>query len=430
MDLEYIATNKISTPDQDCRKKYIELCWHYFRGHMTNPECTPINEKISDILVDGCKQLEAAYKDKLSLKEINLLNYGHLGFAVQIIYDDKHFKLRIFADKRLRERGLASTFEPMRQYLTSGPNELGLNVTREVEHNVDIPSQEFSFEDLEKQQRRVADYWYQYYLKKSQMEIGKAEGEEWLYNLRDKKRAEQQVKKFEVVKKYLDKNSFKEKLKTNSKLFIDMRDDFAKKFPDKRELIENTALGVLPWYHCGRLHGNFGVLLNEGRYLPTFIDGGLTDNRANFMEAELIVPPAGDCCKRIISLFPYTWVVVPELNQLQEEFFDDNETIQAMIGHEFGELVIGNVKPILVNPFDYLLNTNRMREVNEEYKKQQQETHKKVDKLMVEMGLGPQTKKMLECYRDKIKTLSQDLNNDNVKSALEKLENDIAALGI
>jgi len=408
MDFEYVATNTISVPNNEAVDNYLKLCFSYFRGHATSDDCTPITKPIYETLVAGIKSIDKTFGKELPVEDLCVINYGHLGFCTQIIFDkpQNRFKLRLFADKTLRERGFSSTYEALRHYLTTGPRDLGLKVIKEVEDGIDVPKEAFSFQDLEKHQQDALNYWLKYYTDESKVEVDASEHpEEALYYMDQSDRAIKEIKKIKLILSNLGKNSFKEKLRSNSKLFNDLREEFSKKFPDCKAL-QNTALGVLPWNHYKRLAGNFGTLLDEEGYLPNFVNGGFTDHRDNFMEAELLVPPTEGYCKHIISLFPYTWRIIPEFNQVQEEFFDDAEIIQAMVGHELGEIVLGDtIEAQHVSPFDLLLNTSRMRNVRENYEKQQQNRHVQIDKLMIEMGLGEQTKKMLKVYKSNVETL-------------------------
>jgi hypothetical protein len=435
VDLEYVATNKILVPNSAGIDNYLKLCFSYFRGHATNDECTPITKPIYETLIAGVKSIDKTFGKELPLEDLCVTNYGHLGFCTQIIFDkpQNSFKLRLFADKKLRERGFSSTYEPLRHYLTSGPRDLGLKVIKEVEDGIEVPKEAFSFQDLEKHQQDALNYWLKHYTAEADVKIDDSmDPEEALYYMDDSERARKQVKKIKLILSNLGKNSFKDKLKSNSKLFSDLRKEFLEKFSDCKAL-QNTALGVLPWHHYSHLAGNFGTVLDEEGYLPNFVNGGFTDHRANFMEAELIVPPTEDCCKHIISLFPYTWRIIPEFNKVQEEFFDDTEIIQAMMGHELGEIVLGEGEAQCVSPFDLLLNTSRMRDVRENYEIQQQNRHVQIDKLMVEMGLGEQTKKMLKVYKSNVEKLLPKYNynldlEEQLKQTIEELNKTISNL--
>lgn len=202
----------------------------------------------------------------------------------------------------------------------------------------------------------------------------------------------------------------------------------------KSEIINNTALGVLPWYHRNVMRGEFGSLLTEEAYLPIFRSGGFEDCRTNFMEAEVLVPPSEDYCRQIITLFPYTHRIIPEFNQLQEGFFEDTEIIQAIFGHELGETTIEyGEKYASVSPFDLLLNTPRMRQIEEREEERAKIRHKMLDKVLVEMGLGQQTKKMLELYRDKAESLLPKYKHHpyigpSLQESIRNLDEDIAEL--
>jgi hypothetical protein len=212
----------------------------------------------------------------------------------------------------------------------------------------------------------------------------------------------------QIVTDNLGKTSFKDKLKSNSSLFVEMRDNFARKFPHKSEEIENTALGVLPWFHRNHMIGSFGALLRYEGYIPSFKRGGFEDGRANFMEAEIWVPSKGNYCENIISLFPYSHAAVPEFNQLQEEFCDNREVIQAMFGHELGEIVLDDEANLpYIDPIHLLIRSPQAIVYEEEERRQMESRHRKLDYLMVDVGLGDQTKKMFKFYRDKAQDLTQ-----------------------
>jgi ribosomal protein L17 len=449
MQLEYVATNRIPVSSQKDINEYLKLCGLFFDANITNPEMTPITEGIQKTLIDGAKSLYETFKGNSPLENLNVVHYGSLGFASQIDYDksQRSFKLKLFADRKLKERGLDSTYEPMRHLLTSGPIQLGLKPVREVEDGVEVPKQDFSFEDLEKHQIDVLNGELKYYSEEAKRELKppkdyddwlwgdvdehraamSEEIEEYLFEKEQMEKAENTSKALKKITDYLGKTSFINKLKNHSKLFADMRKDFAKRFPAKSEVFENTALGVLPWFHRNHMVGSFGTLLDDKEYIPSFKQGGFEDGRANFMEAEIWVPPQSNYCRRIVSLFPYTHLHITEFNQLQEEFCDDAEVIQAMFGHELGEIVLEDeVKPIQVNPLHLLLNSPEVREYEEEERRQTESRHRKLDKLLADVGLGEQTKKMLKLYRDKGESLLPKYRHDyDTSEILEKVIKDL-----
>lgn len=449
MRLEYVATNRIPVSSQEDINKYLELCKVFFYGNITNPESTPITEGIHKALVEGANSIHKILECKSPLENLDVVNYGSLGFASQIIYDksQRSFKLRLFADRKLRERGLDSTYEPMRRYLTSGPIQLRLNLAREVEAHVEAPKQSFSFEDLEQHQIDVLNGQLKSYSEYANRELVRPKNyddwlwgdvdehkaamseeiEEYNFEMEQKEMAENTYQYLKIIADNLGKNSFKDKLKKHSKLFVDMREDFAKRFPSKSEVFENTALGVLPWSHRNCMVGNFGALLDDKKYIPSFKKGGFEDGRANFMEAEVLVPPQSNYCRRIVSLFPYSHSFILEFNQLQEEFCDDAEVVQAMIGHELGEIIFEDeVEPIPFSPLRLLVDDNEADRIRSEEKKQVEARHEKLDKLLVDIGLGEQTKKMLRLYRDKSVNLLPTYEHDYERSkCLGRLVNDL-----
>jgi len=447
MNLEYVATNRIPVSSQlGIRKvhEYLELCYWYFQGHIRNPECTPVPEAPLKHIIEGRDRIYKTWKEGLPLEEFNVVNYGHLGFAVQIVYDSKQdcFKLRLFADKTLRTRKLDTTYEPLRHSLTSGPVSLGLNPTREVEDNVDVPKQDFSFADLEKHQVDVLNYWLKDYLEGAKRELkvpekyedwlyGDAphteEIEEYLFEKDEKEKFENNLRVMNSKVSNLNKSSYVNGLKSHSKLFVEMREDFARRFSEKHDAIMGIALGTLPWFNRKTMNGSFGVLLEEQDYLPNFRMGGFEDNRDNFMDAEIIVPPDNGYCKMIISLFPYTHII-PEFNQLHEEFFEDYDVMRAMYGHELAEVVfIDNHISHQLSGFDILLNTPRMQMVKGEERNQTIVRHKQIDELLVKVGLGHETKKMITLYRDRAKEALEMYRKD-IATHLEQPDFDISTL--
>jgi hypothetical protein len=460
MKLEYISTNRIPVSSQEEVSKYLKLCGNYFALNATPIRTSPITSDVRRALVDGCNQISNTLDGKAPLEDLDAVHYASLGFASQIIYDKpkNSFRLRLFADKKLKERGLASTFEPVRYWLTSGPWELGLRVIREVEDNVPVPKQGFSFNSLEKHQPVALKNELKHYLKEANRKITQPKCyDKWLWNdwednqLTDNEIEEveeynfekEEAEKYRNASKfiqaavdYLGENSFADRLKKHSKLFVDMRKDFAKRFPEWDEVIENTALGVLPWNHRKDMVGNFGTLLDDKQYIPSFKQGGFEDRRANFMEAEILVPPKTSYCMRIITMFPYTHAYVREFNQLQEDFCDNPEVIQAMFGHELGEIVLeGENEPILFSPLKMLVDPSERARIFSEERRQEGLRHKKLDKLLVEVGFGEQTKKMYQLYRDKAESLIPVYRGDHdVSSTLEgtikELDKKIARIGL
>jgi hypothetical protein len=100
MDLEYVATNRIPVSSKVGIRhvsEYLELCFWYFEGHIRNPECTPVPEAPLKHIIEGRDRISKIWKENHPLEELNVMNYGHLGFAVQIVYDSKQycFKLRL-----------------------------------------------------------------------------------------------------------------------------------------------------------------------------------------------------------------------------------------------------------------------------------------------------------------------------------------------
>jgi hypothetical protein len=454
MQLEYVATNKIPVSSQDETKRYLELCWYFFNNNATPPEATPITEGILKSLVAGRSSIEEITENRKPLENLDVVHYGSLGFASQIVYDKSqgNFKLRLFADRKLRERGFDSTYEPMRYHLTSGPMGLGLHVTREIEDNVSIPKEEFSFEDLEKHQIDVLNHQLKSYSEEAKRELippkdyddwlyGDApmseEIEEYIFEKEQQEGYEGGLKVISAVADNLGKNSFKEKLKSQSKLFVDMRKDFEKRFPAKSEVFENTALGVLPWFHRNHMVGSFGTLLDDKDYIPSFKQGGFEDGRSNFMEAEVLVPPQSNYCRRILSLFPYGHPYITEFNQLQEEFCDDTEVVQAMFGHELGEIVLEDeVKPIPFSPLRLLVDASETDRIRREEEEQAEARHEKLERLLTDIGLGEQTKKMLKLYRDKAEELIPQYQSKHdfeavsgIQKTVKDLDEKIAKIG-
>ncbi len=449
MQLEYVATNRIPASSQEDINKYLELCRDFFFFNATRPDMTPITEDIHRTLVDGANSIHSICEGKSPLENLNVVHYGSLGFTSQIDYDksQRNFRLRLFADRKLKERGFESTYEPMRYNLTSGPIQLGLNPVREVESGVETPKQNFSFEDLEKHQVDVLKGQLKSYSEEAKRELKRPKNyDDWLWGDDEHKaamseeieeyhfekeeieRAEATAKAYQTIVDYLGKTSFKDKLKKHSSLFADMRKDFAKKFPAKSEVFENTALGVLPWFHRNHMVGSFGSMLDDKGYIPSFKQGGFEDGRANFMEAEIWVPPQSNYCRRIVSLYPYTHLYVKEFNQLQEEFCDDAEVIQAMFGHELGEIVLEDeAKPIVIDSLKLLIGDPLENErIGEEEMRQTESRHGKLDKLLADIGLGEQTKKMLKLYRDKGQSLLPNYKYDyETSEALNKVIKDL-----
>jgi len=448
MEFEYVATNNIPiiSPLSDV-KRYMELCCWYFIGHITKPTLTPVTQDIVDTLREGQKSTYLVWNGDASPEGLDVVNYGHLGFATQILYDKPMFKLRLFADKKLRERGFESTFEPMRKHLTSGPKQIGLDVERVVEDKseVEVPDPSFSFEDLEQHQRDVLNNWYEDYLKRSQWELGdpdKFEGGslEYSYQQDEICSAEKKADLFKIKIDNMDKISFKENLRKNKSLFKELRDKFVQRFHERMEDLESTALGILPWYHRRTMIDSFGSLILEPAFLPVFISGGFDDCRDNFMEAEVIVPPKSGYCKYFISMFPYT-SSIQEFNQTQERFFDDDEIIEAMIGHELAEVTEG-IAPVTVSLSDYLSDSREMYRIQQKMKEERQSRHKIIDNIMLDMGLGEPTKKMLRLYKETAERLLPQYNfsfdpdfefydtvGDRIKESIKLLDESLSRLG-
>jgi hypothetical protein len=260
--------------------------------------------------------------------------------------------------------------------------------------------------------------------------------EEYNFEMDEAEKYKNNSKVIQAAVDYLGKTSFVEKLKKHSKTFVDMRKEFAKRFPAWGEVIENTALGVLPWNHRNNMMGNFGTLLDDQQYIPSFKQGGYVDERANFMEAQILVPPKTDYCRRIITLFPYTHQQIREFNQLQENFCDNPEVIQAMFGHELGEIVFeDDVKPIEFSPLKMMVDPSEGVRISSEERRQENFRHEKLDKLLVEVGLAEQTKKMYQLYRDKAESLIPAYkDNFDIESALKgtvkKLDNKISKMDV
>ena len=447
MKLEYVSTNRIPISSQEEAGKYLQLCGNYFAFNITPTRNTPITSGVKRELVKGRDQIIKIMEGNMPLENLDAVHYASLGFASQIIYDKpkNSFRLRLFADRKLKERGLASTFEPMRYCLTSGPWELGLRVIREEEDSVPVPKQSFSFNSLEKHQPVVLKNELKHYLREGNRKIAQPKCyDKWLWNdwennqltddemeeMEEYNFANEEAEKyrnssrfFQAAFDYLGKTSFVDSLRKHSKLFFDMRKDFAKRFPESKEVIENTALGVLPWNHRKDMVGNFGTLLDEKQYIPSFKQGGYEDRRDNFMDAQLLVTPKTSCCMRIITLFPYTHVFVREFNQLQEDFCDDPEVIQAMFGHELGEIVLeGEQEPIPFSPLKMLVDTSERTRIFSEERRQEKSRHEKLDKLLIDVGLGEQTKKMYQLYRSKAESLMPAYRGDyDASTILEKM---------
>jgi hypothetical protein len=427
MNLEYIATTRVPVSSKEEVTEYLKLCGLYFFVSSTSPEYTPITKDIKDVLADGCVQVDAVLKNDRPLDSLSIINYANLGFASHILYDkdSKSFKFRLFADRKLEDRGFESTFEPFREYMATGPKELGLAAVREVESNVEVPKHNFSIENLEKHQTDVLKHWLKNNEDEASIELTPPDNydeyifgdlepsekfieefEEYKCSRDIKEEAEKSVIVLRAVSNYLGKNSFIEKMKRNDKLFVEMREEFSKRFPEKSYAIENAALGILPWRHRKNMAGNFAILLDRDKYIPTLQQGGFVDCRDNFMEAEIIVPPKTDHCQNIITMYPYTNPFIPEFNQLHEEEFDDPEIMQAMIGHELGEIIMEDEQvPIEVNTLKVMVDPLERRRLAMKEGRLNDERHRKLDKLLIKIGLGEQTRKMLKTYRDKAESL-------------------------
>ncbi|UCG94955.1 MAG: hypothetical protein JSV92_02785 [archaeon] len=414
MSLEYFATNKIPIQNDQDRDEYLNLCFWYLTGWKTSLPKT-FQKKIIEERNKLYKKLQfyevkGGNKAKLlpseSLDDFKITNVGNVGFVEDILYDktESCFKLRIFYDKCLEKGGLDTLFEPMRNYLTTDPKSVGLEVIKEQEDGLEKPDFPYPLRRAKVSYARYLDEEIKDAKKEAGLKLENLDaGEDYSLYREMIADAKDRLRSLEVRKKYLSEQSYKQKLKKITNIFERVRNDFSKKFPEQLD-INDTAFGTFPFMHT-IIDAN-GICDEIFRFLPNY------SSPINLLDAEIFVKTENGC-KIIISIYPYV-SIFPEINEFHTgEFLEDEDLSTALFAHEFGHIVRKDEvkvesKPIKINIIDYATDGwYRLKKLQEE-KNDVLAENIKINSLLSKIGYGKENKKLIKRYKEKYKEIMEN----------------------
>lgn len=431
MNYEYFATNVIPVNSQKEINDYMKLCWSYITNNFGKLHVyNSVPPTYGRLMKADRNRIMNAYKnpknpaegfrepmDDFLEENFNLVNYGHAGFLANIIYDKKNkcFKLRLYADKSLRERNLDVLCEPMRVFLTSGPESLGLGVRREIEESIEPIQSSLMHSAIKNYHKKRMNREIRENAKTASIELGESESfeggvEAWLYASDEKDHAANRLERLKMEQKHFLDYSYLPLLESKADIFRETRDVFAAEFPEQANEFNGTAYGSFPMVY---ITDSSALVGSAKSFLP--IEEGFDDRRLSLLGAKIIERPESGECANIISLYPYT-SPADELNELHFELLEDDEIIEGIFAHEFAEIRVRNQIPsvqynllrVMVDRnYSYMLETAEME--------QTQERHHLIDKIMSAMGYGEQTKKCYSAYIAAAETAAEEMIPGSVR---------------
>lgn len=333
-------------------------------------------------------------------ENFNLTNYGHAGFLANIIYDkeNKCFKLRLFADESMKKRNLDILCEPMRIFLTSGPDSLGLNTRREEEDSIEPISSSLTQSAIKKHYRNRIKREIMENEKTASIELGEPESfadgiEAWQYASDDKDRAVAKLERLRMEQKHFSNDCYLSLLKSTADIFREVRKVFSSEFSGQSNEFNGTAFGSFPMVY---ITDSCALVGSAKSFLP--IEEGFNDQRLSLLDAEIIERPVSGECTNIISLYPFT-SPTDKLNELHLEFLKDDEIVEGIFAHEFAEILVRNQIPsIQYDPLRAMVDRNYVYSLQMDEMEQNRARHHLVDKLLVNMGYEKETKKFYDTY--------------------------------
>jgi|GEM_PF-1894972 len=415
MKYEYFATNVIPVNSPKEVNDYRGLCWNYMTNNFGKLNVyNPIPAAYGRLMRAGRDRMLQVYEnprhpkaeelcqpmDDVLEKNFNLMNYGHAGFLANILYDkeNKCFKLRLYADKSLREKNLDILYEPMRIFLTSGPESLGLGVKRVVEDSIEPITSSLTHSAINNYYKKRMNREIRENTKTASVELGESESfeggvEEWLYDSDERDHAANKLERLKMEQRHFSDDGYIPLLESKADIFRKVRDVFAARFSEQESEFNGTAYGSFPMVYATDSCAIVGTAKN---FLP--MEENFKDQRLSLLGAEIIERPASGDCKNIISFYPYT-SPSDEINRLNFELLGDDEIIEGIFAHEFAEIgVRGLLQPVMYNFFRSLVDRDYVYMLQMEEAELTNERHRMIDILLVDMGYAEQTKKCYKAY--------------------------------
>lgn len=418
MQFNYFATNVIPVNSQSEKKEYLRTCLWYFVSSCT-PEYQPLPKRFRSFVKDDMRKIDNVSDNLRVPNDFEVTQLSHIGFLVKILYEGNNtFKLRLFYDKNFEEGNLDCLAEPMMEQLTTGPEKIGINVER-IDEGLDPIDHPISYKGIKIHyhwalNKKIKDYEESLEDSKWLDEPGAIDkcdemegGFEEFRMMQDSREHDKiKLRSYKVTKNYLNRyQRLKAILRGYSDLFKEVRKDFIAQLPPYKEKIKTVGFGTFPYIHNEKMSNSFGALWSVKPNILPFDDVfSMQIGKLSLLDAEIFTKPI-EKCEHVVSLFPYTFHI-PKMSEFQEELLKDEEMVRAMFAHELGEVILlDEYKSIRYSPILAMVDTAYSDSIHRERVSISKRRHRKIDELLIRLGYGEATQKLVQAYTDRANEL-------------------------